>query len=119
MNPKPLIDPGLFANLAGFYPSLATIQSVTSSRNTYKEEVLTPSTLHANVPCAVASAGGKEVKRADMTYAIGTHKVALAGYYPDVTETMRVQVVGLTLNILLVEHDSHQKSTRLLCEVVR
>jgi head-tail adaptor len=121
VNKPPLLHPDLLTSLPDFFPSLCTIQSVTITRDGYKGEVETLATLHADVPCVMAPAGvgGREIKRPDMTYVVATHTVVLAAYYADITEKMHAVVDGLTLNILIVAHDSHSKMTRLACEVVR
>lgn len=113
-----IVHPDMLANLTGFYASTCTIQQATVTQNAVYEDVETWANLHVGVACAVAPASGGEVKRPDQTYVSATHMVNLAGYYPTVTERMRVLVNGLVLDILLVVHDSHQKTTRLTCEVV-
>lgn len=122
MNPLALIHPDMLEDLPQFFSSTCTIQSLTVSADTYFDEVDSWSTLHTAIPCAIAfpglKGGGMEVKRSDMTYVVASHIVDLAGYYPDITETMRAVVGSLTLDILLVQADSHHKMTRLTCQVV-
>jgi len=113
-----IVHPGMLTNLADFYASSCTIQQPTRTQNAVKEDIEAWANLHVGIPCAVAPPSGGEVKLSDQTYVSATHIVNLAGYYPTVTERMRVLVNGLTLDILLVTHDSHQKTTRLTCEVV-
>jgi hypothetical protein len=116
-----LIHPDLLTSLHNFFSSECTIEVSDDSFDDYKDEVKDwdPKAGHIDIPCAIAAAGRNEVKRPDMTYVPATHRVTLAGYYPLITEKMRAVVEGLTLDILLVEFDSHQKTTRLSCEVVR
>lgn len=113
-----IVHPNMLTNLAGFYTSSCTIQQATVTQNVVYEDVEAWANLHVGVPCAVAPPSGGEVKLSDQTYVTATHMVNLAGYYPTITERMRVLVNGLILDILLVTHDSHQKTTRLTCEVV-
>lgn len=116
-----IVHPDMLTNLADFYASSCTIQQATVTQNAVKEDIDAWANLHVGLACAVAppSSGGRgEVKLSDQTYVVATHMVDLAGYYPTVTERMRVLVNGLVLDILLVVHDSHQKTTRLTCEVV-
>ena len=114
-----LIHPKLLESLHDFFPSLCTIEASTDSYDDYGDEVKDWDPKYEDIPCAIAAAGRNEVKRPDMTYVPATHRVTLAGYYPLITEKMQAVIGGLTLDILLVEHDSHQKTTRLSCEVVR
>ncbi len=113
-----ITHPELLTDLKRFFPSVCVIQNHTTVKDSYCEDVQNWHDLHADVPCAVAPAGGDEVQRADMTYVKTSHTVLLAGHYSDVEETMRVLVDGLALDIRLVEHDSHATVTRLACEVV-
>lgn len=117
-----MIHPDLLTSLHNFFPSVALIEKSASDHSDYRDEELTWTTRHADVPCVVApgaTTGSKEVKKDDMTYVVATHHVTLAGYYDDIIEKDHVVVDGLTLDILLVESDSHHKTTRLSCEVVR
>lgn len=114
-----MIHGSLLGALHRFFPSVALIEKAASSYDAYRDEVLTWSTRYADIACVVAPTKGREVKRDDMTYVVATHHVTLAGYYDDIIEKDRVQVDGLTFDILLVEADSHHKTTRLACEVVR
>ena len=113
-----LIHPKLLENLHNFYPSLCRIEVATETSDDYYDEVKSWAPKYVDIPCSIATSGGQEVKRPDMTFVPATHRISLA-YHPGITEKMRAVVNGLTLDILLVEHDSHQITTRLSCEVVR
>ena len=116
-----MIHPDLLTSLHNFFPSVCLIEKAASDHSDYRDEVLTWTTRHADIPCAIApaKAGGKEIKKDEETYVVATHHVTLAGYYDDIIEKDRAIIGALTLDILLVESDSHHKTTRLSCEVVR
>lgn len=119
---RTLVHPKMMASVSSFYPATCTIQEYTvTGRNDYNEEILVWADKpgHVDIPCAVSPSGGQEVKRDNMTYVVSTHRIALRGYYPEITEEMRVVSGGQVYDILLVEHDSLRQTTRLLCEVVR
>ncbi len=115
-----LIHPGLLVNLRNFFASQCTIRQSTVTQDSIGGESHNWADLagHTNIPCTIAPSGGREVKRSDMAYVIATHHVTLAGHYPQVQETMKAVVDGLELEIALVEHDSHQVTTRLACVLV-
>jgi head-tail adaptor len=120
MSEETLIHPKMLESLHRFFPSRCMIEEATVTVDEYRDEVSAWSARlgHEDIPCAMAAAGGQEVKRPDMTYVPATHRVTLAGHYPEITEKMRAVVDDITLDILLVEHDSHGQTTRLACEVV-
>lgn len=116
-----LIHQDLLGSLGDFFSSTCTIQSKVVTSDAYKDEVETWSTLHSGIHCSIAYPGkvkANKIYRPDETYTLATHVVALAGYYPDVTTSMRAIVGGLTLDIMTVVFDSQHKTTELFCEVV-
>jgi len=115
-----LIHPRLLDNLYNFFASSCTIQRATVTISNYGEETLTWANVAAlvSLPCALAPAGGREVKQADMTYVIASHYVTLGGNYA-VYEKDRAIIGALTLDILLVTHDSQNETTHLDCQTVR
>lgn len=79
----------------------------------------------AALPAAIAPAAGGESRRSQpyITVERETHTVLVAGYYDNIDNGQCAVVTApggetLTLNILLVEHDSHSRLTRLRCEEV-
>jgi len=117
---RPLIAPGMLARLGSFYPVTVTIQAVTEPQDSYGD----PDPTYANkvgyigLPCRLAPSGGQEVKRPDQTYVVGTHTIAIAGYYAGIDEKDRAVVGTETFDILLVESDGQSESTRLIAEIV-
>jgi head-tail adaptor len=115
--PKLLADS--FSDLSDFFTSTCTIQEAAIAYDAAGGEQYTwnDKAGHIGLSCAIGPTGGKEIKRPDMTYVVATHRVLLAGYYPDIGEKMRAVVDGTALDILLVESDSQQKLTRLSCRL--
>ena len=119
MNRPTVVNPKMLKHLSQFFPSLAQIQALSDDQDDYHGEVQNFTTIHADVPCAMAPLKGAELRTPEMTYAAVTHKVALAGYFPDVTEAMQVVVDGQALDIQVVEHASLNAYTRLMVRLVR
>ena len=79
-----------------------------------------------NIAGTLAKSGavGQERRRADLTVSRSTLILDLAGYYPDITDVMRVNLTtpqnGRTeiWNIMQVLHDSQATQTRLELEEV-
>lgn len=117
---RALIDSRLFGVLADFYPSTVTIQEATEGQGSYGEETLSwaDKTGHVDLSCRLAPSGGREVKKADQTYVVATHVIAIAGSYPTIAEKDRAVIEGQNYDILLVENDGQERSTRLMVEVV-
>ncbi len=127
---KAIIHSNLLTHLSRFYPTLCTIQYYAAeNRDSYGE----PQPVWLTVPdyddlrCTIAAKGGNEVKMPDMTLAISTHTIALAGFYRLIEPKWRVMLVGFIppwiagtiFDILLVEFDSHGTLTRLTVQVVK
>lgn len=117
---KRMFHPKLLDSLSSFFNSTCTIQEYTETQDEWGEPIKTwaDKADHIDIPCTIAPSGGQEVKRPDMTYVVSTHHITLKGHYLDITEAMQVVVAGKNYDILLVEHDSHGKTTRLTCQVV-
>lgn len=118
---KEIVDSNLLTHLSRFYPATCTIRTYAAENpDTYGQPAPVWANFagHIDIPCAIASAGGDEVKMADMTIAIATHKMALAGLYMTIIPKMKVVVSGQEFDILLVEWDSHLEMTRLTTRIV-
>lgn len=139
-----LVDPRLLASLADAFPQTATIEGrlfgqdqagdpvdAWTSGQTFlvTEEgayittedgdlIITADGTPDTIACALYGAGGREVKRADQTVAVATHRALLAGYRDDLTPAHRVTIGGQVYNILAVEQDKLRLVTRLMLEVV-
>lgn len=118
---KELIHSGMLAHLSRFYSSTVTIETYGAENpDTFgqPQPVWANFAGHVNLACAIAPSGGREVKRPDMTTAISTHIVSVAGYYPTIIPKMRAVIGGQTYDILTVEVDSRSETTRLMLEIV-
>lgn len=90
---------------------------------THNGEPIKLSLLHKDLPCVLSPARQQgrnaEIRKRDRTYVVASYKVLMQGFYPAITELMRV-VVGLeTYDILLVQHDSQNLLTTLFVEVIK
>lgn len=118
---KELVDSNLFTHLSRFYAVTCTIRTYAAEApDTFgqPQPVWADFAGHVDIDSVLAPSGGKEVKREDMTIAISTHTISLVGNYPTVTPRMRAVVGAQTYEILTVEIDSRQETTRLMVEVV-
>jgi len=117
---SPIVHSSLLSRLGRFYPTTATIQTYTTTQDTYGADVMAWANLagHIDLTCWIAAAGGQELKRTDSTIAISTHRIALAGYYPAIEAQMRAVSGASTYDILAVAHDSQSKTTSLTCQIV-
>jgi len=109
--------------MGDYFPSLCTVQQDEGIADAHGMIVpdWQPIVALTDIPCAIASTGGQEVKQADQTYVVANFKIALRGAYPTITEAMRAVVTGPnagTYDILLVEGSSHAKATRLIANEV-
>ena len=114
-----------FSDLSDFFPSLVTIQEGAVAYDDWGEEELTwgDKAGHVDLPCTIAPVELQvrdkgEKKKEYGTYAIGSHHVTIAGYYPDIQEKMRAVVNGTAYDILLAEWDSQSETTRLACRLL-
>ena len=117
---RAIFHPELLGDLGLFYASTVTIQEATEAQDSMGQPIATwaNKTGHIDLSCAVSASGGTEVKLPDMTVAISTHRIAIAGTYAAITAKMRAVSGGITYDILSVEHDSQRKTTSLVCQVV-
>lgn len=120
------VHPRLLAHLGkvGVYPPTCAIEEATEGTNGDGEIIKTWSTLagHAEIRCRVAPAGAGEEETPDQSYLKATHRIGLMGYYPSITEVMRVVVGSAIYDIERVEHDGGAdapRSTYLMVEQVR
>jgi len=118
---RPIFHGDMLARLADFYPSTVTIQTWTETQDASTGEITTSWANfagHVDLPCAHGPNGGQEVRRSDMTYVVSNYTISLRGYYQTITEKMQAVLGGVTWEILLVQADSHSKTTRILTRTV-
>ena len=124
-----IINPGMLAALEdNFYPETATIYTVTETQNAVGE--LVPSLgpvvgTYTDLPCrfvpAVLQAGvgaGGEQRMKDQTRFIDLMTVSFNDYYPLITEEMVVVIDTVQYNIMLVDKDGQDQTSRLRVERV-
>ena len=111
----------MLTRLRDFFPETVTIQTPTETIDPVTGEVTTSwadYAGHVGLACAQGPSGGVEVKQSDQTYVVANWTIALRGYYPTITEKMRVMIDGTAYEILLVQNDSHAQKTRILTRKV-
>ena len=118
---RPLLSPRMLSALRNFYPTTGTVQSATRTADAAGQLIPTWANLagHVDLPCAIQSVSGQETETPDQTYVLTTHRVALRGNYPAITESMRFVSSGVAYDIERVHHDSHAQTTYLDVQVVR
>lgn len=123
MNQLGIVHPSLLTRLlTDHYPSTAAIQYPVATQDSYGEESEGWSALvgHSAIPCRIAPQAqfSREQRNQAQLYAVHVWDVALAGYYPSISEEMRVVVDGTAYDIELVQHDGNQATTHLQVRVV-
>jgi len=115
------IHPTLTSVLADFFPQGCTIQQASISQDAAGAEIRAYADVIGlvDVACRVAPAQGGERNTAEMTYLDATHRIVLAGSYPQITEAMRAVVDGQAYDILLSALDAEGAITRLSVKLVR
>lgn len=116
----PLLSPRMLTALRNFYPDTGTVQQATRTADAAGQLISTWANLaaHVDLPCAIQSVSGQETETPDQTYVITTHRIALRGNYPSITEAMRFVSGGVSYDIERVHHDSHTQTTYLDVQVV-
>lgn len=117
-----LIHPQLLETLnVDFFNRTGTIQEFSETQSTTGQQKKTWANVPGmvNIKCRIAAAGGGERRFQNQAYSDSTHTALLSGSYA-VTETMRfIDDKGTIYDILLVEPDSEQITTRLTLRLVR
>ncbi len=116
-----IISSRMFELLGKFYPDICTIQESVEAQDSTGNPVASWSDLadHKGLACRVSPIGGTERKTATQIYSVATHVIELTGDYPSIVTKMRALVRGFTYDILLVERDGQQMSSRLVTQVIR
>ena len=124
-----IINPGMLPALEdNFYPETATIHTVTETQDATGQ--LVPSLgpvvgTYTDLPCrfvpAVLAAGvgsGGERRMIDETRLIDLMTVSFNDYYPLITEEMAVVIDTVQYDIMLVDKDGQDETSRLRVERV-
>jgi len=111
----------MFEMLGKFYPDICTIQESVEVQDDTGHPVASWSDLddHKGLACRVSPIGGTERKTATQVYSIATHVIELTETYPLITPKMRALVRGWTYDVLLVERDGQEMSSRLVTQVIQ
>jgi hypothetical protein len=132
---KRLYHPKMLAGLGRFFPLQCTIlHDDGASVDDHGAPVSSWEELdgHILLACDLVTDSGEEIQRPGGTVLISTHRILLQGYYPEVTERMRVLIedtdflqpgfpasLGDMYEILRPDHDANHQLTRLICQMVR
>ena len=121
LNTGGLVHPNLLTKLAAFYPSTVTIQEPTETQDASGGIIRAWSDLadHVDLSCRIAPTGGKEARMDTGVVLETTHRIALFGYYPDISPVHRAVVGDDTYDILVVESDGSSRTTYLTVRILR
>ncbi len=109
---KEIISPKLSGYLHRFFNQSVDIQSFTSTKGQYGEEVKTWTNSMQGVKCRVAPKKDGEIQRDDKSFVVASHEIIINGNY-EITESDRAVLAGENFEILLVKHDSEGQNTYL------
>ena len=114
----PLIDSRMTTKQADFFPQTCTIQTFNETQSSSGMPINTPADFLTDIACRIAPTVGKEIKKPDGTYTVGSHVILLAGHYATITTKMVAVIDSITYDILAVEFDAEHETTRLPVQVV-
>lgn len=122
-----LIHPRMTQKLVkNFFPQSCALKEPTKSQGTTGEEVKAYS-IHfgyESIPCRMGAAGGGQRRGNQYAYLEATHRIVLAGHYPDLPEAWLegeewvAEVAGHEYKILLVAKSAEEVTTRLEVRIV-
>jgi len=118
---SPLIHPFLLDRLGSFFSATCTVQTNTPAQDAYGQPIAAWANLagHVDIPCGIyPTKTQQEVKRADGTITVATHRANLQGVFASITTAMRLVSEGLNYDIVGVVTDSQRVITSLLLERV-
>lgn len=126
MNARPMFDKRMLTRLSAFYPSTVDVYEIVDNepdRMGSPTSQWEPVELLMGLPAQIAPFNdiipiSGERKLQNLSYNTATHRVALAGYYPAITTKMTIKFEDKLHNILGIEFDSHQLTTRIICNEV-
>lgn len=118
MNQLGIVHPGLLPKLApNHYAGTVTIQESSPTNDSAGQEIPNWANLagHVDLSCRKAPQQqfSREARSQAQIYAVHVWEIAIAGYYPTITEEMRAVVDGINYDIELVQLDGNRKTTRL------
>lgn len=125
MNARPMFDPRMLERLRGFFVSTINIYETSNEPDSFGSPSEGLSIVEGldGIPCSIGPFNdvipiSGERKLENISYNTSTRHVSLKGYYPQITDKMFTIFDDKTWNILGVESDSHNQTTRLIVNVV-
>jgi SPP1 family predicted phage head-tail adaptor len=118
MNTPNLIHPNLLDNLEGFFNDTCKIQEMDG---TARDKLNAPVESWTDFIVGVSSTITKHKTEKDdgsQNYIDYNYSILLKGYYPDITNKMRVVFDNDTYDIIEVMADSRTLLTKLICEKI-
>lgn len=124
--PLPTVHPRLLDTMWRFFPHRVDILRRESTLDEYGQEVDDWQALLTDLPARVVTngpgtgAGGwsGEVNAPTGTYDVDGRTAVLAGYYPNITTAMEMQLGNEVYQIEAIEHDAEHVTTRLRSRLV-
>jgi len=118
-----IISYDMLNKLERFFPRKVTIKHfIPGTQDSYGEKTVgtwVNVTGLIELPCQISPAEGGKQQRTDMTPVIYTHRIVIAGYYPEILETYQAVMDGdVTFEIMKIENDSQQITTPLLVKLL-
>jgi hypothetical protein len=120
-----VVDPRFLSQVGvAFFPTIGSIEAPLPSQSDSGEEsyTWTPVDGLESVALAFAPSAGvrynTEIRRDNMTEVRVTQYALLQGYYPQITESMRLVIDDVAWNILAIDADSQSTITQLTVERV-
>lgn len=119
-----IVHPSMMAALGSFYPSLCTIRTATDTQSATGavQQSWADAPGLVGLRCRLAPAANsanREVRAEAGTYGEFTYTIALASYYPAITEQMQAVVDGTAYDVQAVAHDGNHAATELFVRLAR
>lgn len=125
INKRPMFDPRMLDRLSVFFPSTVAVMEFIEEPDSMGSPIYEYTVVEdlGFIPCAIAPFNdiipiSGERKLENLSYNTATHRITLKGYYPQITTKMVLIFEEKQHNILGIEFDSHQTSTRIICNEV-
>lgn len=109
-----------------FFPQSCALKEPSKAQDTAGQEIVVHSvhTGYEDIPCRVGAAGGGQRRGNQQVYLEATHRIVLAGQYPDLPDAWRegeewvAEVDGVEYTILMVATSPEETTTRLETRIV-
>lgn len=118
----PMVHPRMLESHAARFPERVTIQQGTAGRDAFGQPTTTWAAapgIPTAIPAVIEPLSGVEIRGTDLTYAIGTFKIALNGAYPTIAASQRlVDSTGQAYDILDPSVDGRGVETQVVARIV-